>query len=66
MDYINENPPHLLGCLSKKIDHKRMLKLKEEIENNGWLPTAQVLITSKNKLERINFFANRGKRKICR
>ncbi len=63
MEYINENPPHLLGCLSKKVDYKRMLKLKEEIETNGWLPTTQALIAKKNKPEKINFFPNRGKKK---
>ena len=64
MKQIRENPLHILGCLSKKIDYERMLKLKEEIETNGWLPNIQKLITNKNKPEKINFFPDRGKRKL--
>lgn len=60
---IKENPPHVLGCLSKKIDYERMLKLKEEIETKGWLPDVQKLIISKNTPDKINFFPDKGKRK---
>ncbi len=56
VEWINNNPPHVLGCLSKKIDYERMLKLKKEIETKGWLPNPQALINNKNNPDSLNFF----------
>ena len=53
--WFKKHPPRLLGHLKGGINLERMLKLKEEIENNGHKLNRILVKTSmKNKLNRKN------------